>query len=183
MLTRRALFRGAVGLLALGLVGCGRKENESSETEVDFQAITEEPSTTESEPETTEAEDATKEELNRMQISVTINGTLLTATLDDGIAGQQMLERLPMSLHMEELHGNEKYCYTGEPFDGEEYLPTTIEAGDLMVFGRDCLVLFYETFSNDTWSYQRVGKIDDASNLAELCGKGSVDVVFEPLQH
>ena len=54
---------------------------------------------------------------------------------------------------MDELHGNEKYCYTGEGFGGEQYVPETIEAGDLMVFGSDCLVLFYETFSNGGWSY------------------------------
>ncbi|MDO4405546.1 MAG: cyclophilin-like fold protein [Atopobiaceae bacterium] len=187
MLTRRSLLQGAVGLLAFGLAGCGRKDEAPSEVEVDFQATEEEPTEDEgeaglnSEPEAVES--TAQEEVNPMQISVTINGTAFTATLDDGVAGQQMLERLPMSLHMEELHGNEKYSYTGEPFDGEEYLPTTIEAGDLMVYGGDCLVLFYETFDNDRWQYQRVGKIDDVSKLAEVCGKNSVYVDFEQLQH
>lgn len=187
MLTRRALLRNALGFMVLGLAGCGRKDETPSEVEVDFQATDEElvedeaESGLDSEPEAVES--TAQEEVNPMQISVTINGTAFTATLDDGVAGQQMLERLPMSLHMEELHGNEKYSYTGEPFEGEEYLPTTIEAGDLMVYGGDCLVLFYETFDNDRYQYQRVGKIDDVSNLAEVCGKNSVYVDFEPLHH
>ena len=50
-----------------------------------------------------------------------------------------------------------------------------------MVYGGDCLVLFYETFDNDRYQYQRVGKIDDVTNLAEVCGRNSVYVDFEPL--
>ncbi|MBR1828996.1 MAG: hypothetical protein IJ781_05735 [Atopobiaceae bacterium] len=113
-----------------------------------------------------------------MHISVTVNGVAFTATVADTKAGNQLVERLPMSLAMEELHGNEKYCYTGDTFDGEQFVPETIEAGDLMVFGSDCLVLFYETFANGGWSYQRVGKIDDAAGLAEACGSGSATVEF-----
>ena len=82
---------------------------------------------------------------------------------------------------MDELHGNEKYCYTGEGFGGEQYVPETIEAGDLMVFGSDCLVLFYETFSNGGWSYARVGKVDDPSGLADACGSGTSTVTFSPI--
>ena len=181
MLTRRELLQGA-GFAALALAGCGKKDDAPQEVEVDFQATEDEPAEGEVEPEG-ESEPMAQGEVNPMQISVTINGTPFTATLDDGVAGQQMLERLPLSLHMEELHGNEKYNYTGESFDGEEYLPTTIEAGDLMVYGGDCLVLFYETFDNDRYQYQRVGKIDDVTKLAEVCGKNSVNVDFEQLQH
>ena len=111
----------------------------------------------------------------------TYSATPYTATIEDTAAGQELLARLPLTLQMEDLHGNEKYCYTGESFDGEQYVPDTIEAGDLMVFGSDCLVLFYETFSNGGWSYARVGRIDDPTGLAEACGSGTAAVVFEPL--
>jgi hypothetical protein len=60
-------------------------------------------------------------------------------------------------------------------------VPGTIEVGDLMVFGSDCLVLFYETFSNGGWSYARVGKIDDPTGLAEACGSGAATVTFESI--
>ena len=114
-----------------------------------------------------------------MQISVTVNGAPFTATIEDTDAGKALLARLPLSLTMDELHGNEKYCYTGESFGGEQHVPETIEAGDLMVFGSDCLVLFYETFANGGWSYARVGKIDDVTGLAEACGAGAVTVEFD----
>ena len=116
-----------------------------------------------------------------MQIYVTVNDTQFTATIEDTAAGQELLARLPLTLSMEELHGNEKYCYTGESFGGETYVPDTIEAGDLMVFGSDCLVLFYETFSNGGWSYARVGKVDDPSGLVDACGSGTSTVTFSPI--
>ena len=115
-----------------------------------------------------------------MKIQVTVNDTQFTATIEDTAAGQELLARLPLTLSMEELHGNEKYCYAGGSFGGEAYVPDTIEAGDLMVFGSDCLVLFYETFSNGGWSYTRVGRIDDPSGLADACGPGTATVTFSP---
>jgi hypothetical protein len=42
-------------------------------------------------------------------------------------------------------------------------------------------VLFYETFSNGGWSYARVGKIDDPTGLAEVCGSGVATVTFESI--
>ena len=116
-----------------------------------------------------------------MQISVTVNDVTFTATIENAAAGQELMARLPLTLSMDELHGNEKYCYTGTAFGGEPYVPGTIEAGDLMVFGSDCLVLFYETFANDGWSYVRVGRIDDPSGLAEACGSGTANVTFSSI--
>lgn len=86
-------------------------------------------------------------------------------------AGREPINRLPLTLQMDELHGNEKYCYTGEPFGSDQSVPETIEAGDLMVFGSDCLVLFYETFANDGWGYALVGRsttLRVSSRLAAL---------------
>lgn len=171
-LGRRTFLQGLGLLLALGVAGCADAEPAadapSQEDEV------------ESVPKDDSNEPIEQEE-SPMQISVTVNGTPFTATLEDTAAGQELLARLPLTLSMDELHGNEKYCYTGEAFGGESYVPETIEAGDLMVFGSDCLVLFYESFANGGWSYQRLGRIDDPSGLADACGGGTAVVTFAPL--
>ena len=166
-LGRRTFLRALAGMLALGVTGCAKPSepapDDSKDKPEDAQP---------SEDEQPQPEEAS------MQITITVNDTPFTATIEDTGAGQELLARLPLTLTMEELHGNEKYCYTGEAFGGESYVPDTIEAGDLMVFGSDCLVLFYETFSNGGWSYARVGKIDDPSGLAEACGAGTATVEF-----
>ena len=55
--------------------------------------------------------------------------------------------------------------------------PGQISAGDLMLYGNNCLVLFYESFSSE-YSYTRLGRVDDPAGLAEALGTGSVEVVF-----
>lgn len=49
---------------------------------------------------------------------------------------------LPISLDMEELNGNEKYAYLGEALPSAPQCPTQIHAGDIMLFGGNCLVIF-----------------------------------------
>lgn len=177
LLGRRAFLHGIGALLSFGLAGCSTSEQMAESGTV---SELHEDGQERDSAQPTESDTTGKEE-TPMQIQVLVNDTPFTATIEDTAAGQELLARLPLTLSMEELHGNEKYCYTGESFGGETYVPDTIEAGDLMVFGSDCLVLFYETFSNGGWSYARVGKVDDPSGLADACGSGTSTVTFSPI--
>lgn len=177
LLGRRAFLHGVGALLSFGLASCATSEHMS---ESDTVSEPREDGRERDNAQPTESDTTGKEETS-MQIQVLVNDASFTATIEDTAAGQELLARLPLTLSMEELHGNEKYCYTGESFGGETHVPDTIEAGDLMVFGSDCLVLFYETFSNGGWSYARVGRIDDPSGLADACGSGTAMVTFEQI--
>ena len=114
--------------------------------------------------------------MNR-KITLTIGEATFAATLEDNAAAAALLERLPMTLEMSELNGNEKYFYLSENLPSAPYRPGTIRAGDLMLWGGDCLVLFYKTFDS-SYSYTRLGALDDPSGLAEALGDGSVTVCF-----
>ena len=52
-----------------------------------------------------------------------------------------------------------------------------IRAGDIMLYGDSCVVIFYKNFST-SYSYTRIGTIKDTSALESAVGKGGVTVNF-----
>lgn len=83
-----------------------------------------------------------------------------------------------MTVLMSEMNGNEKYCYLSGNLPTAASNPGTIRAGDLMLYGSNCVVLFYETFQT-SYSYTRIGRADNPSGLAAALGSGNVTITFE----
>jgi hypothetical protein len=46
-----------------------------------------------------------------------------------------------------------------------------------MLYGTDTLVVFYLTFDS-SYSYTRIGRVDDPAGLAQALGRRGVQVVF-----
>ena len=111
-------------------------------------------------------------------INIIIGSKTFSATLADSETGEAFAALLPLTVTMNELNGNEKYHYLSSYLPTDSYQPGTIHAGDLMLYGNNCVVLFYETF-NTSYSYTRIGAIDNPSGLAEALGVGNVSVRFE----
>lgn len=111
-------------------------------------------------------------------INIIVGSKTFTATLADSETGEAFAALLPLTVTMNELNGNEKYHYLNSSFPTAAYQPGTIHAGDLMLYGNNCIVLFYETF-NTSYSYTRLGAIDNPSGLASALGSGNVSVRFE----
>lgn len=111
------------------------------------------------------------------KIRIKAGGASFTATLDGNATARAFAERLPMTLGMSELNGNEKYYYLDESLPSDGSCPHTIHAGDIMLYGSDCVVLFYKTFTT-SYSYTRIGWVDDAAGLEEALGGGDVTVDF-----
>ena len=78
---------------------------------------------------------------------------------------------------MDELNGNEKHAKLPKALPAKASRPGTIRNGDLMLYGADTLVVFYSTF-NSSYSYTRLGRVDDPAGLAQALGPGGVRVVF-----
>ena len=112
------------------------------------------------------------------QINVVIGSKTFTATLADSETAEAFAALLPLSVTMNELNGNEKYHYLSSSLPTAAYQPGTIHAGDLMLYGNNCLVLFYETFSS-SYSYTRIGTLNAPDGLAQALGKTDVSVRFE----
>ena len=47
-----------------------------------------------------------------------------------------------------------------------------------MLFGSNCIVVFYETFKT-SYSYTRIGKVKDTESLKKALGSGDVTIKFE----
>lgn len=114
---------------------------------------------------------------DKMKVTLNINGVEYKATLEDNKTVKELLNRLPLEITMSELNGNEKYYYFDNSLPTNSYYPNKINTGDIMLYGNNCLVIFYEDF-NTSYSYTRIGKIDDTANLKEVLGSGSVKVII-----
>ena len=120
----------------------------------------------------------TEGEDEEMQIVLNVNGNSFTATLEDNDTARELLKRLPLNITMNELNGNEKYYYFTESFPTNSYRPERINTGDIMLYGDDCLVIFYEDFKT-SYSYTKIGKIDNVDNLKNVLGRGNITVSID----
>ncbi len=118
-----------------------------------------------------------KEPVSDKHILVTAGGKSFLAVLYDTEAAEELYSRLPLELEMNELNGNEKYYNFDKSFAVSSKLAGHISKGDLKLYGDDCLVLFYDSFSS-TYSYTDIGYIEDTDGLEEALGQGSVTVSF-----
>lgn len=123
-------------------------------------------------PEKVEQPDASVVSLN-----IAANGKTFTATLEDSATVRALIERLPLSINMSELNGNEKFYFFDEKLPSNARQQGQIMRGDLMLYGADCLVLFYESFES-SYSYTKIGSIDNPDGLEEALGGGAVQIDF-----
>lgn len=118
------------------------------------------------------------EEKTDMNINLIIGDARFSATLENNGAAKSFLDMLPLEINMKELNGNEKYYYLDTGLQADSYNPNNINVGDIMLYGNDCLVLFYENFKT-SYSYTKLGSIDNPEGLEEILGKNNVTVRFE----
>lgn len=112
------------------------------------------------------------------KIKIKVNSKTFTANLLDNNTAKAFKEMLPLTISMVELNGNEKYFDLSKGLPTNSSNPGTIQNGDLMLYGSKTLVLFYKTFST-SYSYTRLGKLDDSTGLAAALGSENVTITFE----
>ncbi|OGX79630.1 hypothetical protein A6395_05760 [Exiguobacterium sp. SH31] len=112
------------------------------------------------------------------EITLQIDGEQAVIRLENSPTAVALQERLPLTLSMQDLHQNEKFFYFGEPLPANPERVGSIRAGDVMLYGDDCLVLFYEDVET-SYSYTRIGQVEDFSMLEPLLGTGTIDITFQ----
>lgn len=108
------------------------------------------------------------------KINLNINGNDFTVTLEDNETSRELVNRLPLSITMNELNGNEKYYYFDEDLPSNPVKVDIINKGDVMLYGDNCLVIFYDTFTT-SYSYTKIGTIDNPDDL-DMVGNNNVIV-------
>jgi len=112
------------------------------------------------------------------RLIIKIDSSTFNATLPDNPTTRAFKALLPLIVNMVDLNGNEKYVDLSRNLTTNASNPGTIQAGDLMLYGSSTLVLFYKSFST-SYSYTRLGRIDDVTGLAAAVGSGNVTATFE----
>lgn len=112
------------------------------------------------------------------RLLIRIGSSTFTATLATNATVTALKKQLPMTLSMKELNDNEKFAQLSSELPTQSSNPGTIQSGDLMLYGSNTLVLFYKSFST-SYSYTRLGHIDNPTGLATALGPGNITVTFE----
>lgn len=113
-------------------------------------------------------------------IKITIASNVFTATLASNASTTAFKAMLPLTLSMSDFSSNEKVAGLPGSITTAATNPGTIYTGDIMLYGSSSLVLFYETFST-SYSYTKIGRIDNPSGLKTALGSGGVTIKFELL--
>ncbi len=178
----KARFLAVISSLLM-ITGCGTYSGKSSAVTVQsesssvlVQSDSSVSSVTSERQESTNAAQQDEKKADGMQI--VIGDKQFPVTLESSDTVTALTKMLPLTLDMSELNGNEKFYYldTSLPSAPEEI--GHISEGDIMLYGDSCLVVFYDSFDT-SYSYTRIGHIDDTSGLADTLGKGDVTVTFE----
>lgn len=170
----------AVMLIMFIMSGCAAQSETAKDGELSSQTAIGEVSE-KAEKSISETESKTEAENNmntESKVKITIGGDTFTATLENNDSAKELVERMPFTVNMQELNGNEKYYRFSDSFPSNPQSVSSIKAGDLMLYQSDYLVVFYEGHET-SYRYTRLGVIDDAEGLANALGSGSAEVTFE----
>ncbi len=112
-----------------------------------------------------------------MNMKVQVGDTIFSATLEENVAVSALVDMMresPVVLQMSDYSGFEKVGPLGTslPADNNQ---TTTHAGDIVLYNGNQIVIFY---GSNSWSYTRLGHIDDLTGWEEALGNGDVTVTF-----
>lgn len=112
-----------------------------------------------------------------MKMKVQVGDRAFTATLAENAAVDALVRMMgtePVSIQMHDYSGFEKVGSLGTslPVSNRQ---TTAQAGDIILYNGNQIVVFY---GSNSWSYTRLGRIDDLTGWEEALGSGDVTVTF-----
>jgi hypothetical protein len=111
-------------------------------------------------------------------LKISIGSQVFYANIQSSESASALVKQLPFTLSMVELNGNEKYAELKQALPTNAESVGKIQVGDLLLYGNNVLVLFYESFSTP-YRYTRIGKLTETAGLEKALGAGNCQVKFE----
>ena len=189
---KRIYVLAATCILSLVLLsGCGNSQNRIFSEPIDSNssAQTEEkpssqqdlssvpPSDGVLETQSTETVTNVNEDDMEMKMGVQVGDYTFTASLEKNAAVDALIEMLEsgsVTIEMSDYSGFEKVGSLGADLPASNS-QTTTHAGDIVLYQGNQIVIFY---GSNSWSYTRLGRIDDLTGWEEALGDGNVVVTF-----
>lgn len=112
-----------------------------------------------------------------MNMIVQVGGSTFTASLEENAAVDalvEMMEQEPVTIQMRDYSGFEKVGSLGTSLPASNR-QTTTQAGDIVLYEGNQIVMFY---GSNSWSYTRLGHVDDLTGWEKALGSGDVTVTF-----
>lgn len=114
---------------------------------------------------------------NMQNIIIMIENKKYEAILYDNSTTKELIKKFPITITMSDLNGNEKYYNFSKSFPTSSENVANINKGDIMLFGDNCLVIFYKSFST-RYRYTKLGYIKNLEDLENSLGKGDIEITF-----
>ena len=112
-----------------------------------------------------------------MNMKIQVGDAVFSATLEENEAVASFVEMMrenPVSIQMSDYSGFEKVGSLGTNLPASNS-QTTTHAGDIVLYNENQIVIFY---GSNSWSYTRLGHVDDLTGWEEALGSGDVTVTF-----
>ena len=158
-------------LAILGLSACSASEVPAAPvTPPPTQAVVSEQETPSPSEETASSEEETK-------LKITVGDEELLATFEDNPSAEEFRDLLvqgPVTVEMDNYGGFEKVGPLGTTLTRSDEQITT-QPGDVILYQGNQITIYYGT---NTWSFTRLARIDDPTDLQERLGEGTVSVTF-----
>lgn len=180
-------------VMLMSVTSCGQTETakesttESQETEPvaitaseNAEAVYEgSAATTETEDDGIESVQDNESNQEAEMMVLTINGEAVSVEWEDNESVEALKNLVmtePLSIRMSMYGGFEQVGSIGTSLPRND-VQTTTEAGDIVLYSGNQIVVFY---GSNSWAYTRLGKVTDKSKseMTELLGKGDVTATF-----
>ena len=136
--------------------------------------------TTESEAGETEIVQDNEPEQEAETMVLAINGEVVSVEWEDNESVEALMDLVskePLSIQMSMYGGFEQVGSIGTSLPRND-IQTTTEAGDIVLYSGDQIVVFY---GSNSWAYTRLGRITDKNEdeLAKMLGKEDVTISID----